>query len=153
MGDKETPFNLFSSSGKRKPVKGEKIEDVAEVVPRPPAKAKKSSEQSFSYDPATTEMLNKIKDMQDAIASKLDYIVSKSGMSKEQVLKMVQGPEANKQDIEKMNADLKAFSQKVWGALDKDILPYKAPIVKGTTTEKERKSKTLGARRNWLRMP
>lgn len=145
MGDKETPFSLFSSSGKKPPNK------KSGAGSPPVSKSPKAAEPTF--DPVTQEIFDKINMMQKDILGKLDKITQASGMSREDILKMLQGPSGTRPELDKMNADLQAFTEKVKKALGDGILPKTGPSVKGVLTEKDRKGKTLGARRQWLRMP
>lgn len=138
MSNKDTPFDLFSSSKKASSRKPEK------KAAAPAAQ----TETPIAYDPQTQQMLNQIKDMQDSIKSRLDYIAQKSGMKKEDVLQLINKLPGSKQEVEKMNANLKLFADKVWGAVGQGKLEEKTSL-----TEKQRKSKTLGSRRNWMKMP
>lgn len=153
MSEKDTPFNLFSSSGKKPADKAADSGSEAARKPAAPPPPTKPHKTPQNFDAKTQVLFDQIKEMQDAINSKLDFITHKSGMSKEEVMKMVQGPATAKSDLNKMNADLQAFAERVWGALGPDIVPKKTKSVKGTNTIKDRNAKTLGSRRNWLRMP
>lgn len=156
MTEKDTPFNLFSSSAKKPSEKKAESEGLPAAMEKKmaiPITRPHKAIPSPTFDVKTQELFDQIQVMQQELASKLDFITKKSGMSKEEVLKMVQGPATAKRDLDRINADLEAFAEKVWGALGSDILPKKTASIKGTNTAKDRKAKTLGNRRNWMRMP
>lgn len=138
MNDKESPFNLFSSRGKK---------PSPEDKPAPALK-KSPKQEPASLDPQTQSVLNQIQDMQNALKSRIDYITSKSGMSKEDVMKLISTHPGSKQEMDKMNADLKVFAEKVWSTVKTEGGQKKTEL-----TAKERKAKTLGSRRNWMKMP
>lgn len=138
MQDKETPFDLFSSPGPKKGT-SQKVSGGAKDNPM-----KKPPEMSLEVK----NMLEKIQQMQEELKAKADSIARRSGLSREDVLKMVNKTPATKREFDKMNTDLKVFADKVWGAVGDNVVPQKETL-KG----KDRKTKTLGARKNWLRMP
>lgn len=146
MSEKETPFNLFSAPPKKPPPK------EGSSLPPPPLKPSKKID-PLGLDAGTREILNQIQEMQEDIVSRADNAARRLGMTKEQILEKIQKAAGSSMEAQKMNADIKAFAERVWGALGPDIVPDKQPKVKGTLSEKDRKGKTLGARRNWMRMP
>lgn len=146
MGEKESPFNLFSSSGKKNEAKP-KNTPVTKKVEQPHSIGEQSQ---IIEDARTKEMFDQIQEMQTAIKSRLDFIAQKSGMNKEDILKLINTMPGSKPEMEKMNADLKEFAEKVWSTVYKD---GKGTYEKKALTAKERKTKTLGIRRNWMRMP
>lgn len=146
MGEKESPFNLFSSSGKT-PASTPKSTLAAKKVEQPHSIGEQSQ---FIENANTKEMFDQVQEMQRAIKSRLDFLAQKSGMNKDDILKLISTMPGSKPEMEKMNAELKAFEEKVWSTVNKD---GKGTYEKKALTAKERKTKTLGIRRNWMRMP
>lgn len=140
MSDKETPFNLFSSS------KEKQKQQTSSLRSGP---LKRAGNPRFKLDRSSQEIFDKIQVMQEELKSKVDEITRKTGLSKEDVIKMANTQAKSKLDLEKMNRDLEEFSNMVWNTVGKDVTPLKVR----TDPVKDRKAKTLGSRRNWMRMP
>lgn len=92
-------------------------------------------------------MLNRIHTMRTDIDSKLDALSRKSGLSKEQIFQIAKDKKLfPPQALEAMENQAQTFASKIWGVQGKAV-PKTEPM---PLTAKQRKTKLIGSRRNWL---
>ena len=155
------PKNIFEAAGKQKkslPSKKEasKEKKIAQPEKEIPSKVGKNSEKLLDLhkDPEVNEMLNKMYLMKEEIQVRLNEVYDKTGISSSQIKNFLNNPnnfppelwqkiEGQREILEKkINAVLKIYGNKPKGTLSKI----------SSQESRLRKSKTLGARKNWIPM-
>lgn len=125
----------------------------------PPAAEKPTAQETPVVQPnrEVQEMLDKMRTMQKDLDFKIEELQQKSGMAPEVFQNYIK-------KIKDMNLNLSnhvqgkksELEQKVWGVLGENAKQAheksKEPPTTKPLTEKERKGKTIGARRNWIPM-
>lgn len=146
-----SPLDVFSSSFRKKtePAKKTSIQSpLARSIAGASPKAETASpEKKPGMEKEVIDMLTRIHTMRTDIDSKLEALSRKSGLSKEQIFNIAKERKLfPPQTLEAMEKQAHVFANKVWGIQGKEI-PTKGPM---PLTAKQRKSKLIGSRRNWL---
>lgn len=157
--DEIKPKNIFDASGKAK-----KPEASPRAIPSSAPKKPESvmepvilhSDQllNLHHDPEINVMLNKMTRMQEDINTKLGEIYDGSGVSINQIKNFLNNPSNFPPEVwQRIQSQRDVLEKKIGDVLQHMIKKAKVgPMgVKGEVS-KERKSKTLGSRRNWIPM-
>lgn len=107
------------------------------------------------HDPEINSMLNKMYRMQDNIQLKLNEIYDSSGVSSKQITNFLNNPSNFPPDVwQKIQQQRDTLEKKIGDVLKSYVKKPKSGYISGKSdgVSKERKSKTLGARRNWIPM-
>lgn len=161
MDDK--PKNIFDASnksGKPQPIKGPLTPQPQkkEIPSSPPESIGPDLKELLNLhpDPEINVMFNKMYQMRDEILTKLATIYESAGLTTAQVKNYLDNPNnfppetwqriQSERDIleKKVSEVLKIYGKKKKKGLISGL--------KGVGDSKERKSKTLGSRRNWIPM-
>lgn len=140
----DKPTNIFDEAGRsRKPISKAKGKPPASVSPKV-----NKGDQNIPLD----ELISNVNKSRDEVVTKLDLIQKELGMSVKDVKEYLNNPRNFKpEQWVYLKEQKKAMQDKLVNELGPDIvkLAEKAEISK---TAKERKGKTLGARKNWISM-
>ncbi|MBN9379104.1 MAG: hypothetical protein BGO14_08915 [Chlamydiales bacterium 38-26] len=133
-----------------KPVIKPKIDSV--VVP--PASLKTEESLNLHGDPEINDMLNKMYRMQEDIQSRLGEIYDNAGLSTNQIKTYLNNPNNFSPEIwQKIQSQRDLLEKKILDVLKLYAKKEKKGFLSGPgEISKERRSKTLGARRNWIPM-
>lgn len=136
----ESKDNIFDTARK-------KAMDKGKETPSPPPAPIKTTGETETVE----EMLSKIAAMRDDLRKKMDILVEKSGVSRQEIVNYCSNPNNfSTQKWEQMERKRRDFEAKVWAALGKSVEGAKEQQASKDT--KARKGKTLGARGNWIPM-
>lgn len=151
------PFSIFSGQAHSKPKKSDP------AAPSTPKNGKSVPEKTDvppkEQDNEISQMIEKMRNMHDDLARKLDDTYQKTGLTPKYIDSFLANPNNfdNKQweKIQQRRQELmRTIGTKINDASEGLASPINVQQKKesGITTEKERKSKTIGARRNWIQM-
>lgn len=160
--DEIKPKNIFEAAGKaRKPASSQR------AVPTPPASLPQKIEPlpevvkinpdqllNLHKDPEINMMLNKMARMQEDIRARLNEIYNSSGVSFNQIKNFLDNPSNFPPDVwQKIQSQRDVLEKRIGDVLQSIAKKPKAgPMGMKGEVSKERKSKTLGSRRNWIPM-
>lgn len=141
--NKESPFNIFSASVKKK-TSADPAPIQPEPIPSPPATHKKTQ-----IDPEITKVLNKIYEMRDDLETQMGDLFKKTGMSRFEIESFLNNPtNYPKGKWDKIQTEKKILEDKLDSILGVD---NKEKVKKAeVNTAKERKGKLLGGRKKWI---
>lgn len=159
--DENNPKNIFDavSQAKKMPSKKPPVSSAKATPAKAPAEnlsREKKDAQNLHTDPEINQMLNQMLDMREDITTKLSNIYEKAGLSVSQVKNYLDNPNNFPPDIwQKIQLQRDSLEKRIGDVLKTYAKKKKKGHVAGlreTGGAKERKSKTLGARRNWIPM-
>jgi hypothetical protein len=158
--DENKPKNIFdaaaSKSKKAVPPKGKTPAPPPKKIetPQPEVSIQPESLLDLHKDPEINGMLNKMYRMQENIQTKLNEAYDKSGISASQIKNFLNNPSNFSPDIwQKIQGQRDVLEKQIGDVLKNYARKTKKGYAPGSTVNsKERKSKTLGARRNWIPM-
>lgn len=156
--DENKPKNIFETAGKaKKPVPASSLTSVPKKIettqqPQPQKVITPENLLNLHRDPEINEMLNKMYRMQEDLQTKLKQIYDANGISSNQIRNFLNNPGNFPPDVwQKIQMQRDALEKKI-----REVLPTYAKKTKtghiAGMTSKERKSKTLGARKKWIPM-
>jgi hypothetical protein len=149
---KESPFDIFSSSGKKPLKSGAKKPSKPPTpppAPPPPEESKDNMQPKGKLDPQVSKMLEEIFEMQQDLQKKIDKIFEKTGMSKLEIERFLKNPRNyppgkwekilhKKQLLEEQINQVLRINKKEKAEQD------------AAKTSKDRKSKFLAGRKKWI---
>jgi hypothetical protein len=145
MSDVDNILNFFNSSARQDKPHSKKQLPTPDSAKR--LKSAKKKNLGRHKDTELEEMFQRMKNMQANLAEKIENIAAKTGLSIDEVMNFIT---RNKQipitEQKRIEEEVKAFSEKVWLIVGKDIVPQKYK----TDSIKERRGKTLGSRKKWI---
>ncbi len=153
--DENKPKNIFEEAGRAKKKVSSKTLETS-----PSEKKMESQTQPVSFssgqlldlhrDPEINVMLNKMYRMQEDIHNRLEQIYNNSGLSTSQIKNFLNNPGNFPPEIwQRIQGQRDIFEKKIVEVLQ---IYAKKPKKEHISGSKERKAKTLGARRNWIPM-
>lgn len=161
------PFSLFSQASSRKPGKS-RSPSTSQPTAKPspnsgkPSPVVKSDSKVSAPSPVkreeergqTREMLNKVKDMHDQLEKSLEKVYEKLGWTSNYVKDFLDNPNNfDPKQWEQIQKQRQILRSGVWqgiGEEDERKMKSTAKQKEMDKTIKERKGKTMGARRNWI---
>lgn len=154
--DENKPKNIFEHARAKKgsPQKGIPSQKE-EVFPQESVILSSDKLLDLHRDPEINNMLNKMYRMQDGIQSKLHEIYDHSGVSSKQIANFLNNPSNFPPEVwQKIQQQRDSLEKKIGEVLKHYAKKPKTGYLSGKTggVSKERKSKTLGSRRNWIPM-
>jgi len=148
------PGNYLGQPGKkRSKSKSDKLLKTNEMAPLPPfAQDRKALDNEEIFDPEVMtvsdvlRMIEKYRKMHDNVERQLDYIYQRTGLSPKQIEDYLSNPNNfTHMEWEKIKREHEAFEHSFKVKKNKETSsPNKIENVK------ERKTKTMGSRRNWI---
>lgn len=157
MPDEQPPANIFDAASQKLGKKAKSLKEGAPAAGSKPSTTKRIAEQVV--DPEVQRMLDRMKWMKQDLDDKMEALKKKSGLNDEQFEKYIQhlaGLDIVKlEESKKKRAELEEKILNVVGPSNQQRalqIQSTEPPKSKPLTEKERKSKTIGARRNWLPM-
>jgi hypothetical protein len=159
--DENKPKNIFEAAGKAKKPSPSKS------VPSSPHKKEEAARQpnetvsinptqllDLHRDPEINEMLNKMYRMQEDFQGKLSEVYEKAGISPRQIRNFLDNPGNFSPEVwQRIQGQRESLEKRINEVLKLNIKKIKSGQILGVTAGgKERKSKTLGARKNWIPM-
>lgn len=113
---------------------------------------RKLPERSSIQDLDLKDMLDRIYQLDDDLQKKLDYVCQISGLSRKQVATLLENPSNfHPEKWKHMQLQKELLEQKLYAAFGLE-LKQKKLHKKKRLAAKERKGKTLGARKRWIDM-
>lgn len=137
----EEASKRLGGSGKQKPLKKKVSESPSSANAAPLAPLS---------DTDVKSMLERMHFMNKDLENKLESVYTKTGMPKEEIHNFLENPNNFSSTVwNKIQEDMTSLEQKVWAAVGKHM---KKSMLKKKTDKKskERKGKTLGARKKWI---
>jgi hypothetical protein len=161
--DYNKPKNIFEAAGQsRKPAKkapvlpaGKPAQAKATLKPTfsPEIDLKESEMHHYHNDPEINYMFNQMFKMQDEIEGKLNEMYEKGGLTRDQIKNYIDNPDNFPPDLwSKIQKQRLELENKVRVVLKKKPKQSASSSQQKVSTAKERKAKTLGARKNWIPM-
>jgi hypothetical protein len=134
-------FDLSSSGGKKK----------AQKVVSSPKPVSPIPSQSISDD-KLRESLGRMKELSAQLSESLESVLQKSGHTLKEVTDFCQNPSNfSKEDWEKMQRRKEEMEVQITGK-SKESLAKEKVKKQDSAASKQRRGKTLGARKNWIDM-
>lgn len=137
--------NIFDEAGKRfsPPKKSYAVPPASPALPE--AGAKLTDEQ-------IAEMFERARRMKEEIESKLQEVYDKTGMTRKQVQNYMQNPKNfTVQEWQNIQIGRQDWEGRLYNLIGQEYKAKREKVVQDQNS-KERKGKTLGARKNWIPM-
>lgn len=142
----EKDKNIFETAAKKL---GHKENKPSSQSPKQSAKEKPPAQKKAYRDPEVADMMRQINEMNEDLQSKMESISKKSGLSYDDLKKLIDNPKLlSPAQIEYLKKS-KELGEQVWDAVG---VPTKPQIKQRENKMGERKAKTLGARKKWIPM-
>lgn len=163
--DEDKPKNIFEAAAASRPKKKPLAPSQGMAIPAPKEREISRNEPVFEgsaelihmhRDPDINQMLNKMYRMQDDLQSRLTQIYDENSISSNQVKNFLDNPSNFPPEVwQKIQNQRDSLENKIGAVLKTYARKKKKGIIGMNQKEgvsKERKSKTLGSRRNWIPM-
>jgi uncharacterized protein YoxC len=138
----ENPFNIFDEATRR-------LNQQKKSKPMPPSSSVKSEQRATPSNEETERLFSKIQSMHDDINRKLEEMYQKAGWTADSVKDYLNNPNNfNSTDWQHIQDQRKQLLGKVKQAINQG----QEEKIDKDKIGKERRAKTLGARKNWLPM-
>lgn len=142
----EKDKNIFETAAKKL---GHKEGKSPSESPRP-AKERPPAQKNTYRDPEVADMMRQISEMNQDLQSKMESISKKSGLSYDDLKKLIDNPKLlSPAQIEYLKKSKEQLGEQVWDAVG---VPTKPQPKQRENKTGERKAKTLGARKKWIPM-
>ncbi len=147
MDDKDpSNINDAASDDLRKKKKKKKFKGTAKHKVAPPSNV------SVITDTEIDKMLQKLRDMDDDLQTRMDKIAELSGMSPTEVKRFIENPDNfPPEEWSRMQRKKDDLEKKIYSGIG---IEYQKRIMKKKKNkmQKGRRGKTLGARKGWIQM-
>ncbi len=150
--------NIFEAASKKLGAKSSKAKTQSKIPPpsnegqKPPSPGPSSPTppKVVNRDPEITDMLKNIEFMQKDLQNKLEYIKQKTGWGSEEIQKFMANPRNfSPKEWKQLQQNKDILGDQVWSTLGMELKPKESHR---KNLAKERKGKTLGARKKWISM-